>query len=254
MSERNLFSKPDIFSAKRILVVQPHYDDNDIFAGGTLAKLAESGVELVYLTVTDDLVGVIDQTLSDEEMATWLKDNQEKAGDIIGVKEQYWLGYPDAGQYDWFDVRRDIVQHIRMVRPDFVVTCDPWMPYEFHNDHVITGKAATDAACLFGLIRLATTPEVDQAFADDPFDIKGIAFYTSAYPNTIVDIGDVWSKKQSAVAQYTAQFSDKDMETLQYRLELGARNEAQNSDFTYGEALKVMYTWQLHGFAHAWKV
>jgi hypothetical protein len=59
MSDNVLFSKPDLFGAERILVVQPHYDDNDIQIGGILAKLADNGTELIYLTVTDDLVGVI---------------------------------------------------------------------------------------------------------------------------------------------------------------------------------------------------
>ena len=49
---------PDLAGAQRILCVQPHYDDNDIAAGGTVAALAEAGVEVFYLTVTDDLVGV----------------------------------------------------------------------------------------------------------------------------------------------------------------------------------------------------
>ena len=30
-------SKPDLLAARRVLCVQPHYDDNDIFAGGTIA-------------------------------------------------------------------------------------------------------------------------------------------------------------------------------------------------------------------------
>jgi N,N'-diacetylchitobiose non-reducing end deacetylase len=249
-----LFSYPDLFAAKRILVVQPHYDDNDIFAGGTLARLAESGVELVYLTVTDDLVGVIDQSLSAEAMAAWLKDNQLKAGEIIGVKEQYWLGYPDAGQYDYFDVRRDIIQHIRMTHPDFVMTCDPWLLYEFHNDHIITGKATAEAAALYSLTRLATTAAVDEVYKKNPFDLKGIAFYATAHPNTTVDISGVWEKKQRAVAQYTAQFTDEDMTGLLMRLEHGARYAASKSTFTHAETIKVMYTWQLHGFADAWKV
>ncbi len=249
-----LFAKPDLFAARRILVVQPHYDDNDIQIGGTLAKLAQNGAELLYLTVTDDLVGVIDQTLSPAQMAAWLKDNQARAGEIIGVKEQYWLGYPDAGRYDYFDLRRDIIRHIRQLRPDFVITNDPWLPYEFHNDHIITGKATADAASLYGLIRLATDPAIDAAFAQEPFELKGIAFYASAHPNITVDVSDVWEKKALAIAQYTAQFSAEDMALLQARLELGARYSAKDEPFLYGETLKVMHTWQLHGFAEAWKV
>jgi len=254
MSDNVLFSKPDIFSAERILVIQPHYDDNDIQIGGILAKLADNGAELIYLTVTDDLVGVIDQSLSKEQMETWLKDNQEKAGDIIGVKEQYWLGYPDAGQYDLFDVQRDIIQHIRMIRPDFLITNDPWLPYEFHNDHIITGKAAAAASSLYSFTGLKTTPEIDESYESDPFDLKGIAFYCTAHPNTTIDISDYWEKKQLSVAQYDAQFTEEDMERLQMRLELGAKHDARDESFEYAETLKVMHGWQLHGFADAWKV
>ena len=64
---------PDIFSAKRVLAIQPHYDDNDISAGGTLARLAESGAELIYLTVTDDLAGIIHDEWDALESARQLK-------------------------------------------------------------------------------------------------------------------------------------------------------------------------------------
>ena len=33
----SIVPKPDLFQARRILCIQPHYDDNDIAAGGTLA-------------------------------------------------------------------------------------------------------------------------------------------------------------------------------------------------------------------------
>ncbi len=95
----NPFAPPDVYAAKRILAIQPHYDDNDIAAGGTLAQ---RGAEIYYLTVTDDLIGVIDDALSPEAAAAQLKAEQHQAGEIIGVTDQYWLGYPDAGKYDYF--------------------------------------------------------------------------------------------------------------------------------------------------------
>lgn len=232
--------------------MQPHYDDNDIAVGGALAKLAEQGTEIFYLTVTDDLVGIVDQSLSEADKLAGLKADLDRAGKIIGVKDKFWLGYPDAGKYDYFDVRRDIFQHIRVIRPDFVITCDPWMPYEFHNDHIVAGKAAADAACLYGLLRLQTDPAVDAAY--EPFELQGIAFYASAYPNTVVDITDVWQKKREAVDQYRMQFSAAEMEMLLYRLEMWARHTAADASFAYAEAFKVMYDWQLHLFPEAWKV
>lgn len=245
----NIFAPPDIYEARRILAIQPHYDDNDIAAGGTLAALAENGAELIYLTVTDDLVGVVDQDQTDQEMQAALCDDQRRAGEIIGVSEQYWLGYPDAGDYSYFDLRRDLIKHIRMVRPDFIITVDPWMPYEAHNDHIITGRAAAEAAILYGLPRLQTDPEVDAVF--NPFDLIGIAFYGTAYPNRIFDISSTIEKKRRAVSQYHAQFTAADMQGLQNVLDYKLRDYARGESFEYGEPIKILKTMHLHGYPQA---
>jgi len=52
MTVKSILHIPDIFSAKRILCIQPHYDDNDIGAGGTIAPLAQNGVDAICLTAT----------------------------------------------------------------------------------------------------------------------------------------------------------------------------------------------------------
>ncbi len=122
-------------TARRVLCVQPHYDDNDLGAGGALAALHDAGTELIYLTVTDDLMGLVDASLPDEAAAAQLKAEQSAAGAIIGVDQQIWLDYPDAGEYSGVDLRRRIIQAIRSLRPDWLITCDPWLPYEAHRDH-----------------------------------------------------------------------------------------------------------------------
>ena len=124
MTIESILPTPDPFAAKRILCIQPHYDDNDIAAAGVLTQLARRGAELFYLTATDDLMGVVDVTLSDEDAAKALKRDQFAAGEIVGVREQYWLGYPDAGEYNYFDLRRDFLKYIRMLKPDLVYAPD----------------------------------------------------------------------------------------------------------------------------------
>ena len=247
----NPFAPPDVYAAQRILAIQPHYDDNDIAAGGALAALAKGGAEIYYLTVTDDLIGVIDEKLSPEEAAAQLKAEQIQAGEIIGVKGHFWLGYPDAGKYNYFDLRRDLIQHIRMVKPDFIFTVDPWTPYEAHHDHIITGKAAAEAAILYGMTRLKTIPEVDDNY--EPVDLLGIAFYATAYPNKIVDISQSYAAKHQAVRQYQAQFSEEDMQKLLAYLDYKELEYAQTQPFARGEPLKVLQGMHLHVFAEAWK-
>ncbi len=245
----NPFAPPDLSEARRILAVQPHYDDNDIAAGGALAALVENGAELFYLTVTDDLVGVIDQSLTAEQMTAQLRAEQDQAGAAIGVSGQYRLDYPDAGKYDYFDVRRDIIKHMRMLRPDFIFTCDPWLPYEAHNDHTLTGRAAAEAASLYGLTRLATDPEIDRNWK--PFDLIGIAFYATAYPNTIVDISATREKKHQAIDAYRAQFSKEGLEQLHLYLNYKEQEWAKDKEFSHGEPLKVLRPFHLHAYPDA---
>jgi|TARA_B100000315_G_scaffold246318_1_gene273469 LmbE family N-acetylglucosaminyl deacetylase len=242
---------PDIGNAKRILAIQPHYDDNDISAGGTLAALADGGAELHYLTMSDDLMGVIDVNWSAEESTARLRDDQKRAGEIIGVAQQYWLGYPDAGSYDYFDVRRDMIKHIRLVRPDIIFTVDPWMAYEAHTDHVMAGQAAAEAAILYGLMRIKSEANVDDNYRHHRID--AVVFHGTSYPNTIYDISSSIERKNQAMRCYKAQFNEASFDGLIGRTSAYAAKIARDETFEYGEALKIMPPGLLHGVGEALK-
>jgi LmbE family N-acetylglucosaminyl deacetylase len=217
-------SIPDLRSATRVLAVQPHYDDNDIAAGGTLAALRDRGAEIFYLTATDDLVGVLDQSLSDEEATARLRAEQHEAGAEIGVSEQYWAGFPDAGEWGYYDLRRIVIQHIRMLRPDFVFTTDPWLPYESHMDHLRTGRAVAEACMFFRFPRLHTTLS----------------------PNVRFDIGETRERKHRALDAYRSQFTPEGLEFLHRGLDFKEREFAEGEPFTHAEPLKVLRPGHLH--------
>jgi LmbE family N-acetylglucosaminyl deacetylase len=245
MTIETILPIPDIFSAKRILCIQPHYDDNDIAAAGILTQLAKNGAEIFYLTATDDLMGVVDVTLSDKEAANALKRDQFAAGKIVGVKEQYWLGYPDAGDYNYFDLRRDFLKYIRLLKPDFVFAPDAWLTYEGHHDHIQTGLAAAEAVMFAGLTKI---PSSDQAIdaAYEPHTIDGIALYYTREPNTIANITSTWEEKIASVRCYKAQFDPEGMEQLVLALDKKSQQVAQGQSFARGEPLKVLHTSALH--------
>jgi N,N'-diacetylchitobiose non-reducing end deacetylase len=236
---------PALFSAKRILCIQPHYDDNDIAAAGILTQLARSGAELFYLTATNDLMGVIDTSLSDEEAAQALKQDQFAAARIVGVKEQYWCGYPDAGEYNYFDLRRDFLKYIRMLRPDLVFAPDAWLTYEGHRDHIQTGQAAAEAIMFAGLTRIASSdPAVDSAY--EPHPILGVALYYTREPNYIADISTTWEEKLSALRCYKTQFDPDGINQLAFALDLKSQQVAQGQPFSHAEPLKVLHPSALH--------
>ncbi len=245
MTIETILPTPDILSARRVLCVQPHYDDNDIGAAGTLVRMAQAGAEIYYLTVTDDLMGVLDASLATEAAAAALKRDQLAAGKIVGVKEQFWLGYPDAGQYDRFKVRGDILRMIRMLQPDFILAPDPWLTYEAHPDHVNTGLATAEAVLFSGLTRIASSdPEVDAAYRGHA--IAGVAFYYTREPNEIMDVTSTWDSKVAAVKCYGTQFTSDGMEELLLALELKSRQAAAGKDFLHSEPLKILHPSALH--------
>jgi LmbE family N-acetylglucosaminyl deacetylase len=235
---------PDLFTARRVLCVQPHYDDNDIGAGGTIARLADAGAEIHYLTVTDDLAGVLDASLSDAEATARLRAEQAEAGEAIGVRAQHWLGHPDAGDWDVFAARRQIIRHIRALRPELVFTPDPWLRHELHPDHLRTSRAVAEACMFYGLARIKTDPEVDRAYARH--ELTAIVFYYTVESNTTVDIGATRARKHRALDAYRAQFTPEQLKLLHYGLELKEREWASGQPFTHGEALRVMHPRQLH--------
>jgi LmbE family N-acetylglucosaminyl deacetylase len=245
MTIETILPIPDIFAAKRILCIQPHYDDNDMAVAGTLTQLAKLGAELIYLTVTDDLMGINDVSLTDEAAAEALKRDQFAAAKIVGVKEQYWLGYPDAGDYDYFAVRRDLLKYLRLLKPDFVFTVDPWLTYEGHRDHIQTGLATAEAVMFAGLTKIASSdPTVDSAYEEH--EIQGIAFYHTREPNYISDISSTWEDKVGAVRCYEAQFDPEGMNRRVALLDKKSIQVAQGQSFTRGEPLKVLDTNALH--------
>ena len=228
----------ELRDARSILCIQPHYDDNDLGAGGTIAALSDTGCEVVYLTVTDDLVGVKDESLSDEQATTVLRGEQARAGKEIGVVEQVWLEFADAGEWDYFAVRRELIKQIRRLRPDFLFTVDPWLPLEMHQDHLRVGRAVAEASFLHGMRRMRVDPEIDAAY--QPYAIAGVVFYFTAEPTLCFDIGAVRQRKHRAIDAYRAQFGEDELRLLHAGLEAKEREWAAAEPFSHGEALRVL--------------
>ncbi len=250
MDDFPFFAKPDLMAARRVLCIQPHYDDADIAAGGTLAVLAKAGAQIAYLTVTNDMLGVLDTGLTVDQAAAQLHREQKEAGAFIGVSEHIWLDFPDGGPIDYHSLRLGLIKAIRAFSPDFLLAPDPWMPYEAHRDHIITGQAAAESVLMYALPRMATDPAVDAAY--QPHEIMGIAFYFTHAPNTIVDITRTHKAKHQALDCYKAQFTPEDMQGLHMLLEFKEQDLGQKEGVKFAEGFKALAPQQLHCNVDAW--
>jgi LmbE family N-acetylglucosaminyl deacetylase len=242
--ERAARLRGEILSAERVLCVQPHYDDNDIAAGGTFALLADAGVEVHYLTVTDNIAGVTDPDLSDAVATAELRAEQERAGSEIGVHTQHRLDLPDAGEWSEVELRRSIIEHIRVLRPDYVFTCDPWLRHEAHRDHLRTGIAVGEAVMFHGMPRFRTRPEVDEGYM--PHDIRGLVLYFTLEPNVGFDVGETRERKHRAMAAYQLQISGQSLVDLHRGIEAMEQEWGRSQGFAHGEALKLLRPGELH--------
>lgn len=243
----NLLRLPSLFDCKRILCVQPHPDDMDIGWGGTVAALAAHGVEVIYLSVTDDAAGLVgdEAKLPYPQRVAMRRREQEVAAETLGVSETLWLEYPDAGDWRIQDARNAIVDVIRRLSPDAVATVDPWLPYEAHRDHSKCGLAASEA------IILSTFPAIGTHSVPRDLKVEAAIYVFTSRPNTSVETTEFRGLKLEAIAAHRSQFESDSLEQLFAIDEARSRDLGSQTGAEYAEACKVLDPLALHIFPEA---
>ncbi len=162
------------------------------------------GVEEHYLTVTDGSSGNYDTNLSTSQVIDIRRKEQKEAGAILGVKNFHWLEFQDGHLFDNEELRKALVGVIRKIRPEIIFTVDPWLYYETHIDHIVTGKVASFA------VRTSGNPRSYPDQLQDGLNVhrvKAIAYYTTNHPNTFINVDDFWERKLLALQAHKSQFS-----------------------------------------------
>jgi LmbE family N-acetylglucosaminyl deacetylase len=129
----------------RALAIGAHPDDAEFGAGGTLASWTEQGAEAVILVVTDGSKGTWDHELEADDLAAVRRNEQVNAARVMGAAEPVMLGHPDGELEYSLALRAELCHWIRRLRPDVVLTHDPWRRYMLHPDHRVVGWAVIDA-------------------------------------------------------------------------------------------------------------
>ncbi|RLF92264.1 PIG-L family deacetylase [Thermococci archaeon] len=222
---------------KKVLCIEPHPDDCAIGMGGTIKRLADRGVEVIYLCMTDGYMGTTDETMTGHELAQIRRKEEEESAKILGVKKIYWLNYRDTELPYTREVRKDIVRIIRKEKPDGVFLPDPWLPYEAHPDHRTTGFLALDAVAFS---QLPNFSNIDLDMGLRPHSVSFVALYYTHKPNYFVDITDIMDLKLKAIRVHRSQFPEDIWEIWEPFLRTVALYYGQKAGVKYAEGFRIM--------------
>ena len=144
-----------------LFLVHAHPDDEAISTGGVMARADEEGRRVVLVTATRGEVGEIhnmDEAESRPRLAEIRTEELRRAGELLGVDRQEFLGYRDSGmvgtgdndnpssfhQAPLAEAAERIAAFLREEKPDVVVTYGPDGLYG-HPDHVKAHHATVAA-------------------------------------------------------------------------------------------------------------
>jgi LmbE family N-acetylglucosaminyl deacetylase len=243
-----LASLPDQ-DVERVLVAVAHPDDAEFWAGGTIARWTDAGVEVTYCILTNGDAGGYDPALLREEIPRIRQAEQQKAAALLGVHDVRFSSLAEGElRRDSRDLHLELVGTIRQVRPQVVVTWSPewnWQRFRScHPDHLATGRAVLtaiypDAGNQFAL------PHLRDDEGLEPWTVREAWLLNSPQRevNHYVDITETFDRKVAAVRAHASQI--KDPNTLADRLrERIARNTtaAGLPDGRLAEAFQVVVT------------
>jgi LmbE family N-acetylglucosaminyl deacetylase len=159
----------------KVMFVLAHPDDESLGAGGLIAKCANEGVDVFLITATrgeHGWPGEPDQYPGPEALGEIRQEELHAAARILGVRAGAFLDYMDGevAGVDHAEAARKISHHIRVFRPQVVVTFDPFGVYG-HPDHIAISQF-THA----GVLRAAS----EQVVGYDPHRVS--KFYYLAEP------------------------------------------------------------------------
>jgi LmbE family N-acetylglucosaminyl deacetylase len=222
---------------ERFMVVVAHPDDAEFGCAGTVARWIDEGKQGFFVLCTSGDKGSSDPTMTGERLAAIREAEQLAAAEVLGVCETVFLRCPDNEVFaNVATLREKITRQIRRLRPDIIITHDPWRPYSFHSDHRTVGLTVVDSVYPTARDRL-NYPEHERAGLE-PWKVAEIYLIGGAEPDVHVDISATIDRKLEALRKHVCQVGER--EGLGDRLRERAREVGQAANLPLAEAFKVM--------------
>ena len=188
------------------LAVYAHPDDPEVSCGGTLARWAAAGCDVHVLIACAGDKGSTDPAVDPQELADRRAAEMDAAAGALGVADVVRWGHPDGDLDRVTDVRAELVELIRSVRPDVVIGPDPTAVffgdgYVNHVDHRTIGWALLDA------VAPAAGSPLYHRERGPAHHVATLLLSGSLEPDVWVDISDGLDAKVRALFCHTSQLA-----------------------------------------------
>ncbi len=227
----------------RVMSIHAHPDDQEFTVGGTLAKWARAGSEIVTVCITSGDSGSNEKTapsMTKEKLVPIREEEQRSACRVLGIKDVVFLRYPDGMLQHTITLRRDLTRLIRKYKPYAVVCGDPTVrfygnSYMNHPDHRAAADVALDAVFPSAGTRLIFPELLDEGL--EPHEVSRIFIHGSEKPDTFVDIRSTLELKVAALQEHHSQIHDWDPTEM---MKEWAKDEGKERGLEAAEAFRQM--------------
>lgn len=205
------------FGPQNALFIGAHPDDIEVQAGGTIRRFSELfSCKINGVIVTDGSKGSWTCRIPPEKLRAIRAEEQKKATELLNFDSLRMFGFPE-GEINPDLFRLKLVRLIRKIRPDIVITHDPYKLYELHPDHKIVSQIATEASMIMAA-NYGYFPEVVDKENLVPHFVPLILFFDSSYPNFAVSLEDSDVRlKLEAIKAHHSQFGSRADELQRFR-------------------------------------
>ena len=234
------------FEFSKVLIFCPHPDDGEFLCGGSMAKWASEGKEVVLCVVTNGAAGSNDPDFARDHLIQTRRTEQQAAAKVTGISDVIFLGFEDGFVEDSHELRRDMIREIRRFQPDVVVGMDPTtyyyaQRYVNHPDHRAVGEAFL-AAVNPGATTVPLYREelYDKGFG--PHQVKACLLGFTNHADYHVDITEHLDTKVKAIMAHTSQMGEfnERIDTL-LRETAAATGAASGNGYKYAEGFKSFF-------------
>ena len=196
---------PKLEGFSRYLFIGPHPDDIEIGCGATVSKLVSLGKEVSFLICLDGRYGLTNAPdgTSPKDLIEVRRKEAIESAKVLGVDDVHFLDLQDGGFYAERDLREAIATRVGIFKPDIMFAPDPDVSNECHPDHLNVGRQAKVVA------HFAPNRWIMERFGAEAADVKAIALYMTAKPNTFIKTrGYVKKQLESIFKIHLSQFPE----------------------------------------------